>query len=100
MVLVLFIIFELIAQGHLVYHLYKLKNKLNKFINKKFLIKLLLVSILVIIAILSLPVLVTKGNTHFKHALEWNYFVGVIVFYLLSRIFERTHKFLGFRPEI
>ena len=91
-VLVLFIIFELIAQGHLVYHFYKLKNKLNKFINKKFLfIKLLLVSILVIIAILSLPVLVTKGNTHFKHALEWNYFVGVIVFYLLSRFFwKRT----------
>ena len=91
-VLVLFIIFELIAQGHLVYHFYKLKNKLNKFINKKFLfIKLLLVSILVIIAILSLPVLVTKGNTHFKHALEWNYFVGVIVFYVLSRFFwKRT----------
>ena len=91
-VLLLFIIFELIAQGLLVYHLYKLKSKLEKFINKKVLmIKAFLVSILVIVAILSLPILVTKGNTHFKHALEWNYFVGVIVFYLLSRFFwKRT----------
>ena len=87
-ILLLFIIFELIAQGLLIYHLYKLKNKLDKFINKKILlIKAFLVSILIIIAILSLPVLVTKGNTHFKHALEWNYFVGVVFFYLLSRFF-------------
>ena len=87
-VLLLFIIFELIAQGLLVYHLYKLKSKLEKFINKKvLLIKAFLVSILVIVAILSLPILVSKGNTHFKHALEWNYFVGVILFYLLSRFF-------------
>ncbi len=89
-VLLLFIIFELIAQGLLVYHLYKLKNKLDNLINKNvLLIKAFLVSLLIIIAILSLPILVTKGNTHFKHALEWNYFVGVVVFYLLSRFFWR-----------
>ena len=91
-VLLLFIIFELIAQGLLIYHFYKLKNKLDKFINKKILfVKAFLVSILIVIAILSLPILVTKGNTHFKHALEWNYFVGVVFFYLLSRFFwKRT----------
>ena len=89
-VLLLFIIFELIAQGYLVYHFYKLKNQLDKFINKKILIfKMILVTILVIVAFLSLPTLVTKGNTHFKHMLEWNYFVGVILFYLLSRLFWR-----------
>tara|TARA_B100000161_G_C33433771_1_gene361411 strand:+ start:59 stop:760 length:702 start_codon:yes stop_codon:yes gene_type:complete len=89
-VLLLFIIFELIAQGLLVFHLYKLKNKLDKFINKKILIiKMILVTILVVVAFLSLPTLVTKGNTHFKHMLEWNYFVGVILFYLLSRFFWR-----------
>ena len=87
-VLLLFIIFELIAQGFLVFHLYKLKNKLDKFINKKILIiKMMLVIILVVVAFVSLPTLVTKGNTHFKHMLEWNYFVGVILFYLLSRLF-------------
>ena len=91
-VLLLFIIFEIVAQGYLVYHFYKLKNKLQKYIVKKVLfLKLLLVVILSSVAILSLPILVTKGNTHFKHALEWNYFVGVIMFYLFSRFFwKRT----------
>jgi len=51
--------------------------------------KLILVSILASVAILSLPMLIAKGNTHFKHALEWNYFVGVILFYLFSRYFWR-----------
>ena len=89
-VLLLFIIFEIIAQGILVYHFYKIKNKLGKFINKKILImKMVLVSILATVAILSLPILLDKGNTHFKHALEWNYFVGVILFYLFSRFFWR-----------
>ncbi len=89
-VLLLFIIFELIAQGYLVYHFYKLKIKLEKLINKKILLmKFLLVSVLVITALLSIPTLVTKGNTHFKHMLEWNYFVGVIIFYLFSRFFWR-----------
>ena len=89
-ILLLFIIFELIAQGYLVYHLFKLKTKLKEFINRKILfVKILLVSVLVVVAILSLPTLVTKGNTHFKHMLEWNYFVGVILFYLFSRFFWR-----------
>ncbi len=89
-VLLLFIIFEIIAQGILVYHFYKLKLKLEKLINKRVLIlKIALVLILALVGILSLPILVTKGNTQFKHGLEWNYFVGVILFYLFSRFFWR-----------
>ena len=89
-VLLSFIIFEIIAQGILVYHFFKIKNKISELINKKILIlKIILVSILASVAILSLPMLLDKGNTHFKHALEWNYFVGVILFYLLSRLFWR-----------
>ena len=89
-VLLLFIIFEIIAQGILVYHFFKIKSQLAKLINKKILIlKIILVLILATVAILSLPILINKGNTHFKHALEWNYFVGVIGFYFLSRFFWR-----------
>ena len=85
-ILLLFIIFEIIAQGILVYHFFKIKDKLAGFINKKVLIfKAILVSILAVVGILSLPILLDKGNTHFKHALEWNYFVGVILFYLFTR---------------
>jgi hypothetical protein len=87
-VLLSFIIFEIIAQGLLVYHFFKLKKKLENYINKKILIlKIILVTILATIAILSIPILIDEGNTHFKHALEWNYFVGVISFYLLSNFF-------------
>ena len=88
LVLLLFIIFEIIAQGILVYHFFKIKNKIFQFINSKVLIyKILLVTILAMIGILSLPILLNKDNTHFKHALEWNYFIGVILFYLFSRFF-------------
>ena len=91
-VLLLFIIFEIIAQGILVYHFFKIKDKLSTLINKKVLIlKAILVSILATVAIASLPILIEKGNTHFKHALEWNYFVGVVLFYLLTRfLWKRT----------
>ena len=92
-VLLAFIIFEIIAQGILVYYLFKLKTKIKNLINGNILkLKLLLVGILAVVAIFSLPLLVTKGNTHFKHALEWNYFVGVILFYLLSNLFWKKIK--------
>jgi hypothetical protein len=92
LVLLLFIVFELIAQGILVYHFFKLKTQLSNLINKKVLfLKAFLVSVLAVVAILSLPILLDKGNTHFKHALEWNFFVGVILFYLFTRFFwKRT----------
>jgi hypothetical protein len=91
-VLLFFIIFEIIAQGILVYHFFKIKNLLGNLINKKVLIlKFILVLILATVAILSLPILLNEDNTHFKHALEWNYFIGVILFYLFSRFFwKRT----------
>ena len=91
-VLLLFIVFEIIAQGILVYHFYKLKLKLKKLINKRVLVlKISLVSVLALVGILSLPILITKGNTQFKHGLEWNYFVGVIIFYLFTRfLWKRT----------
>ena len=74
-------------------------NAMNKaiskkiFINKKILIvKIILVSILTITAVVSLPFLVSSGYTHFKHALDWNYFIGVVLFYLLSFLFRITEQ--------
>jgi hypothetical protein len=46
---------------------------------------------LVVVAIGSIPIVVTSGNVHFKHALEWNYFVGVILFYLLTYLFWKKN---------
>ena len=86
-IMVIFIMFEITAQAYLVSTLYSFKNKLNKFINIKVLrLKLILVSILIVVAIIALPIISWPGSTFkfVKHALEWNYFLGVITFYLLT----------------
>ena len=91
-VMLAFIIFEIVAQAYLVKTLYSFKNKLNKYINILFLkLKLLLVGTLIIVAIISIPLISLPGDyvlgfnvKFFKHALEWDYFIGVISFYLLT----------------
>ena len=88
-----FIIFEIIAQALLVVSIFKIKEKIREFINKKVLIlKIILVSILAITALAATPFLVSSGYTHFKHALEWNYFIGVVLFYLLSFLFWKKRQ--------
>jgi hypothetical protein len=87
-----FIIFEIIAQAYLVATFYSLKGKLNNYININVLnLKIILVTTLIIVAIISIPIISLPGNnflgynTKFlKHALEWDYFLGVISFYLLT----------------
>ena len=87
-VLISFIIFEIIAQSMLVFNFYKLRNNLNDLFNPTVLkLKILLVSILMFVAIVSIPILITSGNVHFKHGLEWNFFIGIILFYLLTHFF-------------
>ena len=87
-VLLSFIIFEIVAQTMLVLNFYRLKQQINDYFNLSVLkLKIVLVSILIVVAVLSVPVLITSGNVHFKHGLEWNYFIGVILFYLLTRFF-------------
>ena len=86
-VLLGFIIFEIIAQSLLVINFYRLKNQLRDYVIPNILkLKILLVSILIFVAVLSLPLLIMSGNVHFKHGLEWNYFIGVITFYLLTSL--------------
>ena len=87
-----FIIFEIVAQAYLVATIYSLKEKLINYINVKILnLKIILVTTLIVVAIISIPIISLPGNNFlgyntkfFKHALEWNYFLGVISFYLLT----------------
>ncbi len=91
-IMLVFIIFEIVAQAYLVATLYSFKNKISNFINTKILIlKIILISILIVVALISIPIISLPGDDFygfnlkfFKHALEWNYFVGVITFYLLT----------------
>ena len=87
-----FIVFEIVAQAYLVATLFSFKEKLNEYINQSILkLKLYLVSFLIIVAAISIPIISLPGDDFFgfnlkflKHALEWDYFIGVITFYLLT----------------
>ncbi len=84
-VMLFFIVFEIVAQAYLVFTLYKIKNKIENYINFKFLFaKRILVTLLIVVAVVSLPIISFEGNKAFKHALEWDYFLGVIFFYCLT----------------
>ena len=91
-VMLSFIIFEIVAQTYLVITLYSFKEKLKIYINPLILnLKIFLVSILIVVAIISIPIISLPGDyffdlnlKFFKHGLEWNYFLGVITFYLLT----------------
>ena len=87
-----FIIFEISAQAYLVTTFYSFKDKMVNYINLKYLkLKIILVSLLIAVAVISIPIISLPGDNFlnfnlkfFKHALEWNYFIGVITFYLLT----------------
>jgi len=91
-IMLTFIIFEIVAQAYLVATLYSFKKKLENYINKLFLkLKIALVITLIVVAIISVPIISLPGNEvfgfnlkFFKHGLEWDYFIGVISFYLLT----------------
>jgi hypothetical protein len=91
-IMLAFIMFEIVAQAYLVATFYSLKDKLKKYINNFYLkLKIILVSSLIVVAIISIPLISLPGNEifglnikFFKHALEWDYFLGVISFYLLT----------------
>ena len=91
-ILLLFIIFEVVAQAYLVATLYSFKEKISNYLNLNILkVKIVLVTILIIVAVISIPIISLPGDEFMgitlkflKHGLEWNYFLGVITFYLLT----------------
>ena len=91
-VMLSFIVFEIVAQAYLVATFWSFKEKLKDYINSLVLrLKIILVLILIIVAIITIPIISLPGDDFFgiqlkffKHALEWDYFIGVITFYLLT----------------
>lgn len=84
-IMLAFIIFEITAQTYFVLIFYSIKSKLKSFINERYLkCKAVLVSILIFVGIIALPLITMPGNKHLKHALEWDYFLGVITFYIFT----------------
>ena len=92
LVMLSFIVFEIVAQAYLVATFFSFKEKLKIYIHPMILsLKISLVSLLIFVAIISIPIISLPGDDFFgfnlkflKHALEWDYFLGVITFYLLT----------------
>ena len=91
-VMLSFIVFEIVAQAYLVATFWSFREKLKDYINPIVLnLKIILVSILIVVAVITIPIISLPGDDFFgiqlkffKHALEWDYFIGVITFYLLT----------------
>ena len=87
-----FVVFEIVAQAYLVATFLSFKEKIKNYINPIVLnLKIILVSLLILVAVISIPIISLPGDDFFgmnlkffKHALEWDYFLGVITFYLLT----------------
>ena len=88
LIIVFFILFEIISQVLLVINLRKNFKQFNFIISEKILkIKYLLIVFMVLITILILTILSFFDlSSSFDYFLEWNYFVILLFFYLLSSL--------------
>lgn len=88
LIIVLFVLCEVIAQFLLVRKLYKHKNLLNQFIHKNILsIKIIFVGIILFVTVLILLALTFYNlPSTIDYILEWNYFLILLIFYLLTSL--------------
>ena len=93
LIIVLFILFEVLAQISLTRNFLKFKKDLKNYINPLIVnIKVAFVATIFFVSFIVFTLLVwgdLSGST--KHILEWNYFSLLLVYYFLSRLLWKTH---------
>ena len=96
---VFFIFFELLAQYFLIRNLFIIKNSLKTYINYKIIyLKLFFVLAICISTFIILLFLIFYDlKSNIDYILEWNYFVVLLIFYLLSFLMWKKNK-LAFNP--
>ena len=87
-VIILFIIFEVLAQISFTRNLFRFKKEIKNYINTLVLkIKIIFVTLAVLVTCVVFFLLVWGDlDTATKHVLEWNYFSALLIYYLLSRL--------------
>ena len=101
LIIILFIVFEVLAQILLTRNLFKFKKELENYINPFILkIKIIFVALVVFVTCVVF-ILLVWGNldSSTKHILEWNYFSSLLIYYLLSRLLWRRPKTEVHTPE-
>ena len=91
LILILFILFEILAQYFLTRRLYLSLNKIDSLIYSNILnLKIIFVSTIIISSVIILAILSFSNlDSKIDYILEWNYFLFLMVFYLLSAILWR-----------
>tara|TARA_Y100000590_G_C15680634_1_gene999646 strand:- start:28 stop:1119 length:1092 start_codon:yes stop_codon:yes gene_type:complete len=94
LIIILFILFEIVAQILLVKNLFELKQKIKSYVNFFILrLKVIFVLLVFIITCVAFSILAFGDpSTGFKHTLEWNYFAFLLFYYLLSRLLWKPIK--------
>ncbi len=84
---VLFILFEVLAQAYLIKDIFRKKSELFKFLNN-FVVycKLVFVFFIFIATSVIIVLLITTLDSKIDYILEWNYFLILLIFYLLSSL--------------
>ena len=87
-ILILFILFEIYAQFFITRRLYINFDKFNKYISKKILNIKIIYMILIILSAVSIILILAFKNldSKFDYILEWNFFLLLLIFYLLSAL--------------
>ena len=88
LIIILFILFEILAQLFLTINFLRYREQLKSYINLIVLnAKIIFVSIAFLITFISFNILAFGDpSSAFKNILEWNYFAFLLLFYLLSRL--------------
>lgn len=96
---IFFIFFELLAQSFLIRKLFIIKNSIKTYINYKIIyLKLLFVLTICFTTLIILLFLIFYDlKPHIDYILEWNYFVVLLIFYLLSFLMWKKN-ILAFNP--
>jgi len=94
-VIVLFILFEVIAQTLLAFKIYKNKDNLSRYCYKLIVLtKIFFVSFIVVFTVIILIILsIFNLSSSFDYILEWNYFIVLLIFYLLSSLMWKKINF-------
>ena len=92
-IIALFILFELAAQFFLVRRIIIIKDQLEKFTNKNIInAKIIFITIILIISFIIVGILATYDlPKKVDYFLEWDYFLFLLFFYLLSSIMWRKN---------
>ena len=87
-IIVLFVIFELLAQIFLTINLFRFKKFIKKYINSTILkIKIIFISIMIGVTLIIFGFLIWGDiSSSLKNVFEWNYFSFLLIYYFLSRL--------------